>query len=107
MQRVVLVAVSVAFTILTSVALMRHGFMGISAPHFQSYGAGQVFADLVIALALNLVWIAHDARARGRRLWPWVCITLATGSFGPLLYLILRDRGNGSRSSPTPQVHMV
>lgn len=46
--------------------------------------------DLVIALGLVLVWLVQDARAQGRNPWPWVAITLATGSFGPLLYLLTR-----------------
>jgi hypothetical protein len=92
MQRVILAVVCVCFAMLTGVALSRHGFWGIVEPHFRSYGAGQVFADLVIALSLNLMWIAREVRAAGARFWPWLILTLAAGSFGPLLYLLFRDR---------------
>lgn len=44
----------------------------------------QIFADLVIAMCLLLVFIRRDAQANGRPFVPWV----ATGSFGPLLYFI-------------------
>ncbi len=104
MQRVILAVVGVCFAMLTGVALARHGFWGIIEPHFRSYGAGQVFADLVIALSLNLMWIAREVRASGARFWPWLILTLATGSFGPLLYLLLRDRkplGAYRTASPT------
>jgi hypothetical protein len=50
----------------------------------------QLFFDLVIALLLFLVWMWGDAKATGRNPWPWIAITLAIGSFGPLLYLITR-----------------
>ncbi|MBC7844696.1 MAG: DUF2834 domain-containing protein [Gemmatimonadaceae bacterium] len=92
MQRILLMVVFAAFAALSGVALSRHGFWGIIAPHFQSFGAGQVFADLVIALSLNVFWMSRELRRSGQRLWPWVCLTLVTGSFGPLLYLLRRDR---------------
>jgi len=47
-------------------------------------------ADLVIALSVFLVWMWRDARAIGRNPWPWLVMTLAIGSFGPLLYLLTR-----------------
>jgi uncharacterized membrane protein YfcA len=80
----------VLFGLLSAVALWQHGYWGILAPHFQSTGAGQVFADLVISLSLVMLWMARDARASGRRVWPWIAFTLVAGSFGPLLYLLTR-----------------
>ncbi|CAM2009293.1 hypothetical protein [Acanthopleuribacter pedis] len=71
-------------------ALWFHGYWGIIAPHFQSWGAGQVLTDLVIALAMVLVWMWFDAKKQGRRFWPWLLLTLAAGSFGPLLYVLFR-----------------
>jgi len=35
----------------------------------------------------------HDAKARRRNIWPWIVPTLATGSFGPLPYLLPRKPG--------------
>jgi hypothetical protein len=91
MKRSLLTITLVLFGALTAAALWRHGFWGIVAPHFQSLGAGQVFADLVIALVLAMVWMWHDAGATGRRIWPWIAFTLACGSFGPLVYLLTRE----------------
>jgi hypothetical protein len=78
------------FGALTAVALWNHGYWGIIAPHFQSFGAAQVLADLVIALSIVMVWIWKDAKANARNPWPWFLVTLALGSFGPLMYLLTR-----------------
>jgi Terpene cyclase DEP1 len=90
MQRPLIVGTLVLFGALTTVALWQHGYWGILRPHFQSTGAGQVFADLVIALSLVMMWLVRDARASGRSAWPWIAVTLVAGSFGPLLYLLTR-----------------
>ena len=90
MQRALIVVVLVLFGALSAMALWRHGYWGIVEPHFQSWGAGQVFADLVIALALVMVWLWRDARRTGRNPWPWLVATLLLGSFSPLIYLLTR-----------------
>ena len=90
MSKLLLSLVTAGFTVLTGVALWQHGYWGIIAPHFRTFGAGQVLADLVIALSLVMVWLWRDAVKSGRNPWPWLVITLVMGSFGPLLYLLLR-----------------
>jgi len=97
MQRALLVVVLVLFGALSAVALWRHGYWGIIAPHFQSFAGGQVFADLVIALSLVMVWMWHDARATSRNVWPWIVATLVLGSIGPLAYLATRKATPGTR----------
>lgn len=92
-QRSLIIATLVPFSILSALALWHHGYWGIIEPHFRSFGAAQVFVDLVIALVLVLVWLWRDARACGRNPWPWVLLTLVAGSFGPLLYLLVRKPG--------------
>jgi hypothetical protein len=92
MRNTILIAVICAFAILTGVALWHHGYWGIIAPHFQSFGAGQVLADLVIALSLVMVWIVSDAKKTGRNPVGWILLTLTLGSFGPLIYLITRKQ---------------
>ena len=96
MQRSVIVVVLVLFGALTAAALRHHGYWGIVAPHFQSFGAAQVFADLVIALVLVMVWMWRDARSSGRSPWPWIAATLLLGSFGPLVYLLTRPAKDGA-----------
>lgn len=97
---IVLVMVLALFGALSAAALWQHGYWGIIAPHFQSFGAGQVFSDLVIALTLVMAWMWQDARARGRNPWPWIAATLVAGSFGPLVYLL--TRGATTSVSPKP-----
>lgn len=89
-------AVILAFGALSAVALWDVGLWGIIAPHFQSWGAAQVFTDLVILALLSCIWMVHDARLRGLPAWPFIVLTLLAGSFGPLFYLVARER----RSSP-------
>ena len=90
MQRALLIVVLVLFGGLSAAALWWHGYWGIIAPHFQTFGAGQVLADLAIALTLVMIWMWRDAKARGRTAWPWIVATFALGSFGPLVYLLTR-----------------
>jgi hypothetical protein len=88
MKNSILIAVLILFGVLTALALWHHGYWGIIAPHFQSFGAGQVFADLVIALTLAIFWMAADAKKTGRNPIGWILLTLVLGSIGPLCYLL-------------------
>jgi hypothetical protein len=90
MQRPLILLILIPFSALTAIALWHHGYWGIIAPHFQTFGAGQVLSDLVIALSLVMMWLWRDARQRGRNPWIWLAVTVAAGSFGPLLYLLTR-----------------
>jgi hypothetical protein len=93
MQRSLLTITIALFGALTAAALWQTGILGIIDWHVKTFGGGQVFADLVIALTLAMVWMWHDAKATGRNVWPWIALTLATGSFGPLIYLLTRQPG--------------
>ena len=96
--RLLLLLVVIAlFSVLTALALMDVGYLGIIEPHFQSWGAGQVFADLVIVATLACVWMFADSRTSGINAWPFIAITLVAGSFGPLLYLVARELRAGAR----------
>lgn len=90
MQRSLIVFTLILFGALSGIALWHHGYWGIIAPHFQSFGGAQVFVDLVIALVLVMVWMWQDAKTTDRNPWPWLVATLALGSFGPLVYLLTR-----------------
>ena len=95
MHRNLIIVTLILFGTLTAAALWQHGYWGVIAPHFQSFGGAQVFADLVIALVLFLMWMWRDAKATGRNPWPWIVITLAAGSFGPLVYLLTSKSKKG------------
>lgn len=100
MQRSLLIITLILFTALSAEAMWIHGYLGILLPHFQSFGAGQVLVDLVIALTLVMIWMWHDAKARGRTIWPWIVFTLVAGSFGPLLYLLTQKQSPQSGTAP-------
>lgn len=86
-----LILVMAPFAALSGYAMWRHGYAGIWQAGLASAAALQILADLVIACALAALWMVHDARARGVRVWPYVLITVGAGSFGPLLYLLRRE----------------
>lgn len=88
---IVLVLVIASFGVLSALALMDVGYFGILEPHFQSWGGAQVFVDLVIVAVLASIWMSKDARERGLSAWPFILITVFAGSFGPLLYLVVRE----------------
>ena len=95
---VLLVVVTAGFGVLSAIALIDVGYFGIIEPHFKAWGAAQVFTDLVIVAVLAIVWMVKDARAKGWNPWPFVVLTLAAGSFGPLGYLIMRELRAGDRA---------
>jgi hypothetical protein len=88
------------FGVLSAIALLDVGYLGIIAPQFKSWGAGQVLADLAILAVLACVWMVADARQRGLNAWPFVFLTLVAGSFGPLCYLVQREVRAGGRVQP-------
>ena len=99
--RVVLIlVVLIAFGALTGYALYDVGVLGILRAASADSGAIQIFVDLVIVCALACVWMFFDGRKRGLNPWPYVVITLFTGSFGPLLYLLRREWRPGGNAAP-------
>ncbi len=87
----VLGLVIAGFGVVTALALIDVGYVGIIAPHFRSWGEGQVLADLVILAVLACRWMAQDAPQRGLPAWPFILGTVFVGSFGPLVYLVVRE----------------
>lgn len=88
-RTLLLLAALLPFAGLTAMALRDHGYLGIFAFHFTSTAGLQVIVDLVIVCVLAMVWMVGDARRQGRTVWPYLVLTLAAGSFGPLLYLLV------------------
>jgi len=89
MNQALLIAVLVAFSALTGYTLLHYG--GLIAWllfYTRDPASWQIFADLVITMCLLLTFMKRDADANGRAFWPWAVLSLAVGSFGPLLYFI-------------------
>jgi len=86
------IAILIPFTLLSVYAVYKVGYIGIFDYHRHSPAGWQVFVDLVIACILILVWMIPEARKHGRNPWPYVALTVFSGSIGPLLYLALGKR---------------
>ena len=86
-----LIGLTLVFGAISAVALFDVGYFGIFEAGLDNWGAGQVFADLVVLAILGMVWMHHDSRSSGINPWPFIVITLAAGSFGVLFYLIARE----------------
>ncbi|MCW5661099.1 MAG: DUF2834 domain-containing protein [Burkholderiaceae bacterium] len=88
-MRPLLIAVTAAFSAFTLWVLAQTGLVGFYEQLLSTPAGWQVYVDIVIALVLVLAWMWRDAAAHGRRFWPYALVTLALGSLGPLLYLLL------------------
>jgi Terpene cyclase DEP1 len=91
MKTLVLALVLAAFSALTAYALEVHGYLGFFEALVSSTAGVVVLTDLVISLTLVMLWMRSDARERGLPSWPYLLLTLALGSVGPLSYLIHRE----------------
>ena len=100
-MRTVLLLALAAFGAFSMAAMYQVGYVGIWQAGLANWGAAQVLADLVLMSLVVLFFLHRDAQAHGRTLWPYALITLAAGSFGPLLYLLLTPGGaaRGARRS--------
>lgn len=79
------------FGILTAHAIDVHGYLGFFETLASSAAGVTAFADLAIALSLVMLWMWSDSQERELPFLPYVLITLAFGSAGPLAYLIHRE----------------
>lgn len=66
------------------------GFLGLFSGLLASPSGIVGTVDLVIALGLVAVWMVQDARTHGVSPVPYLILTIALGSVGPLLYLLRR-----------------
>jgi hypothetical protein len=77
-----------AFSIWVAATAGPIGFLGLAGR--EPWGL-QMLLDLCISLTFVATWMVGDARRRGRAAWPFVLMTIALGSIGPLVYLATRD----------------
>lgn len=87
-RKLILAFILIAFSIQGVYVLSQVGYWNIWIHNLNHVAGQQVFADLLISLSLGMVWMWHDAKASGRYVWPWIALTLAAGSLGPLIYLL-------------------
>jgi len=83
-------AVLFGFSALTAYAVYQHGYIGFFEMMLSNAVTITAFADLIISLGLIILWMRRDARDYNIALFPYIIMTIALGSVGPLLYLIRR-----------------
>ncbi len=91
-KKVVLGLVFLEFAGMTAWVLTKYSYLDF----FELIGANAATLllsfDLVICLTMICSWMIRDARAQGRRAWPYVAVAATFGAAGPLLYLLLGRR---------------
>lgn len=107
MNKGLLALVTALFGVYSLAVVWDLGYLGMWQSLLDGQASRQALVDLVITslLLLGLLW--RDAQQTGRRFWPYVLLTLASGAFGPLLYLLLAPAPQaappvGSKSASAP-----
>lgn len=90
-RRIVCAIVLGLFAIQTVLALIGAGG-DPTGDITRSWSNIQIFIDLVIMIVFWIAWMVKDARRNGRSPWIWTLSALITGSFSPLLYLLVNGR---------------
>lgn len=97
-------AVLLGFSALTAYAVYQHGYIGFFEQLLTTSSVTvATFVDLSIALGLIVLWMWQDARERGVSPLPYLVLTFALGSVGPLLYLLRRASQEPGRATITTQ----
>ncbi len=73
-------AASVAFLIFSLRVVATGGLFGFVTEHMRDGWGAQIGIDLLSAATIALFFMAPQARRYGIRFWPWVILTLLTGS---------------------------
>lgn len=88
-KKVLLFVVLADFLAVSAWGVSQVGYLGLFSGLLTP--AGMVAsADLLISLGLVMVWMVSDARTNGVSPLPYLILTLAFGSVGPLVYLLRR-----------------
>ena len=103
-KQLALSAALIVILAMDAYSVYLYGFIGFFRIVLANFAGVTAFVDLLIALVLIIVWMGEDARQRNVSAIPYVLITIALGSIGPLLYLIRRFADRTDRAaSITPQ----
>jgi drug/metabolite transporter (DMT)-like permease len=89
MNKIILMIALFVLGVLTAYSVVHvGGVIELVMIHLRHPAGWQIFADLVIAMCLLLIFVKQDAERTGRPFWPWAIFSITCGSFGPLLYFI-------------------
>ena len=86
-RRWLLIPLTLVFAAVSTWAVYEHGYLNLWKLVVEHSGTLQLFTDLSVSMLLVCTWMVRDARQRGLRVAPFLLLTLATGSLGPLAYL--------------------
>lgn len=89
-KQIAIVAVLVAFLAQDAYVIYLYGYLGFFRMLLANAVGVNAAVDLIIALTLIAVWMSEDAKQRGISSLPYLLVTVALGSVGPLLYLARR-----------------
>ena len=95
-------ALSAALIVLLAMdaySVYLYGYIGFFRMVVANFAGVTAFVDLLVALVLIIVWMGEDARQRNVSAIPYLVLTIALGSIGPLLYLIRRFSDRTERAS--------
>ena len=98
--------VLIAFAALEAYAIETYGYLGFFQALLGSLAGIVTGVDLVIALTMFVIWMSDDAPRNQMSSLPYLFVTLALGSLGPLLYLI-RRAGNREVAEPALDARAV
>jgi hypothetical protein len=73
---------SLLFGMFSLWVILSEGLFGFIPQHTQSGWGVQVGVDLVVGISLGLFFAAPEAKKYGINPWPYVGLTLLTGSIG-------------------------
>jgi len=102
-KQLVLSGALIVLLAMDAYSVYLYGYVGFFRMVFANFAGLTAFVDLLIALVLIIVWMGDDARERNVSALPFIFLTIALGSIGPLLYLIRRFSDRTERAaSVTP-----
>ena len=99
-KQLVLSAALIILLAMDAYSVYLYGYIGFFQMVVATFAGVTAFVDLMIALVLILVWMSDDARQRNVSTIPYLVVTIALGSIGPLLYLIRRFSDRTERAAP-------
>ena len=89
-KQLVLSAALIVLLAMDAYSVYLYGYVGFFRMVLANFAGLTAFVDLLIALVLIIAWMGDDARERNVSALPFIFLTIALGSIGPLFYLIRR-----------------
>ncbi len=102
-KQLALSAALIVMLAMDAYSIYLYGYIGFFRMVIANFAGVTALIDLLIALVLIVGWMGGDARERNVSALPYVVLTVALGSVGPLVYLIRRFADRTDRAaSVTP-----